>query len=209
MFSIQPGDFRSLAICTFAAALALVSLTGCETTATTLPASQTYASEPQSISEGDGIKITFPGTQGLDTEQRVRRDGMVTIPMLGEIKAAGKTPSDLEKELLGKYSSQLVSKEVSVTIVSSQFAVFVSGAVNHPGKITSDHPLSALEAVMEAGGFDSSKANMATVTIIRTEGGKTKNFTINLKEVLDGRANDPFYLKPSDIIVVPEKFSWF
>jgi protein involved in polysaccharide export with SLBB domain len=63
------------------------------------------------------------------------------------------TPSDMEKELVKLYASQLVSKEVSVTVVSSTFVVFVSGAVIRPGKIISDHPLSALEAIMEAGRF--------------------------------------------------------
>ena len=62
---------------------------------------------------------------------------------------------------------------------------------------------------MEAGGFDMTRANMDAVTVIRMEEGKTKNYVLNLKAVIDGKSHDPFYLKPSDIVHVPEKFSWF
>jgi protein involved in polysaccharide export with SLBB domain len=94
-------------------------------------------------------------------------------------------------------------------VVSSTFTIFVSGAVVKPGKVVADHPLSALEAVMEAGGFDATKADMKAVVITRQEAGQYKNYTVDLKQVLEGKQSEPFYLKPSDIVYVPEKFSWF
>jgi len=123
--------------------------------------------------------------------------------------AAGLTPAALERDLLQRYSTQLVSKEITVTVISSSFLVYVSGAVIHPGKIESTHPMTAIEAIMEAGGFDSAKADTTAVVVIRNEGGQTKNTTLNLKLVLEGKQNRAFFLKPSDIIYVPEKFSWF
>lgn len=126
------------------------------------------------------------------------------------MKVTGFKPADLERELVRLYSPQLQSKEVNVTVVSSTFAVFVTGAVLHPGKILSDRPISALEAIMEAGGFDNAKANIKAVVVIRQGAdGKTTNYTLNLKLVLEGKDNEPFYLKPSDIVVVPERFSMF
>jgi polysaccharide export outer membrane protein len=161
------------------------------------------------LREGDTLKISFPGAPNLDTTQQVRLDGRITLSMVGEVMAAGRTPGGLEKELLKVYSSQLLSKEVTVTVVSSSISVFVTGAVIHPGKVVSDHPISALEAVMEAGGFDSAKADMKAVVVIRKEGARTQNYTLNLKLVLEGKQNEQFNLKPSDIVYVPEKFSWF
>jgi protein involved in polysaccharide export with SLBB domain len=73
----------------------------------------------------------------------------------------------------------------------------------------SDHPITALEAVMEAGGFDYTKADLRGVQVIRREAGNTRNYTLNLKRVMEGKAGEPFYLKPSDIVYVPEKFTWF
>jgi polysaccharide export outer membrane protein len=168
-------------------------------------------SQPEvlTIREGDVLKISFPGAPTLDTQQQVRRDGRITMPLGGEVVAAGLTPNGLEQELIKVYASQLVSKEVSVTVVSSTFSVFVSGAVVRPGKVTSDHPLSALEAVMEAGGFDRTKADMRAVVVTRQEGNQYKNYTVDLKAVLDGKQTEPFYLKPADVVYVPELFSWF
>jgi protein involved in polysaccharide export with SLBB domain len=85
----------------------------------------------------------------------------------------------------------------------------VTGAVLRPGKIMSNRPITALEAIMEAGGVDYAKANLKAVTVTRLEGGQFKTYTLNLKLVLDGQQTKPFYLKPSDIVKVPERFSWF
>ncbi len=145
----------------------------------------------------------------LNDSQQIRRDGKIALSMVGEVVAAGLTPADLEKEILKLYSSQLVTKEVTVTVTSSSFPIFVTGAVIRPGKILSDHPITALEAIMEAGGFDYAKADLGHVRVVRTEKAGTKNYTLNLKEALQAKQSTPFYLKPSDIVYVPEKFSWF
>ena len=189
--------------------------TGCETTPSAdLTSSAERPSESDEaevlvLSEGDDVRIAFPGAPTLDTTQRVRTDGRITLSMVGEVIAAVITPSELEKKLLDLYETELVSKEVTVTVISSTFTVFVSGAVLSPGKIVSDHPISALEAVMEAGGFDSARADMQAVRIVRVQDGMTKNYVVDLKSALEGGQSQPFYLKRSDIVYVPEKFRWF
>ena len=75
----------------------------------------------------------------------------------------------------------------------------------HPGKLMAERPISVLEAVMEAGGFDNAKANMRRVVVLRNEEGQLKHYTLNLKRVLDGKSKQLFYLRPSDIVYVPEK----
>ncbi len=165
--------------------------------------------EAFTLQGGDVVRIGFPGTPALETTQAVRGDGRMNLPMVGEVQVAGKTPSALEKELVALYAPQLVSKEVTVTVVSSSYAVFVSGAVLRPGKVLATHPITALEAIMEAGGFDVAKAKMTAVVVVRQEGEKTQSFTLNLKLVLDGRKDESFMLRRSDIVYVPEKFNWF
>jgi protein involved in polysaccharide export with SLBB domain len=71
----------------------------------------------------------------------------------------------------------------------------------------SDHPITALEAVMEAGGFDNTKANLKGVRIIRHEGSSTRNYIVNLKRVVDGKSSESFYLKPGDIVCAGEDSS--
>ena len=206
------GSVRRLPLVMLAAlgVAALTAVTGCQTTQVREPAGKSSnSSEAIALREGDVLKISFPGTPNLDATQQIRRDGKIVLSLVGEVTAAGMSPAELEKELIKLYSSQLVSKEVTVTLVSSSFPVFVTGAVIRPGKILSDHPITALEAIMEAGGFDYTKANLSAVTVIRNEGGHLKNHTLNLKLVLQGKQSTPFYLKPADIVYVPEKFSWF
>lgn len=166
-------------------------------------------SEAVSLREGDVVKVSFPGAPSLNTIQPIRRDGRIALPLVGEVNAAGLKPSELEKHLLSLYAPQLVTKEVSVTVESSSFPIFVTGAVLRPGKILSNRPITALEAIMEAGGVDYAKANLAAVKVTRNEQGNVKSYTLNLKLQLEGKQGQPFYLKPSDIIYVPERFSWF
>ena len=167
------------------------------------------ANESLYLREGDVLKIFFPGSPTLDSTQVIRRDGKINLPLVGDVDAAGMTPKALEAKLLDLYAPQLSSKQVTVQVESSSFPFYVTGMVLHPGKILTDHPITALEAVMEAGGFDYSKADLKDVTVIRRENGIMKNYKLNLKAVLDGRQSDPFYLKPDDIIYVPERFNMF
>jgi len=189
----------------------LAMVAGCQTQRpVATPAKQTTdGTEVITLREGDVLKISFPGSANLNTTQPIRRDGMISMPLVGEVKAAGKTPTELEKNLMDLYSTQLVSKEVTVEVQSSLFPVYVSGSVLHPGKIMSDHPITALEAVMEAGGFDYTKANLKKVQVTRREGEGTRIYVLNLKQVMEGRGGKSFYLKPADIIYVPEQFQWF
>jgi polysaccharide biosynthesis/export protein len=161
------------------------------------------------LREGDLVKVTFPGAPNLDSAQQIRRDGKITLQLIGEMMAAGMTPSELEKEILKLCGSQLVSKEVMVTVDASLFPVFVTGAVIHPGKVMTDRPITALQAIMQAGGFNYTTANLKSVRVIREENGRVKSFNVNLKSTLQGKNSDPFDLKPADIVYVPEKFSWF
>jgi polysaccharide export outer membrane protein len=165
--------------------------------------------ESLNLREGDVLKIFFPGSPTLDSTQVIRRDGKINLPLVGDVDAAGMTPVALEKKLVELYAPQLSSKQVTVQVESSSFPFYVTGMVLRPGKILADHPITALEAVMEAGGFDYAKADLKDVTVIRRENNTMKNYKLNLKAVLNGRQSDPFYLKPDDIVYVPERFNMF
>jgi polysaccharide export outer membrane protein len=161
------------------------------------------------LHEGDTLSVTFAGAPDLNTVATIRRDGRITLKSLGEFKAAGLTPSEMEKQLIQLYGSQLQTKDVTVAVQSSAFPVYVTGAVLRPGKIMSDRPITALEAIMEAGGFDYTRANLKAVRVLRTQNDRTDHYTLNLKKVLQGEESEQFHLKPADIIYVPEKFTLF
>jgi polysaccharide export outer membrane protein len=189
-------------------AVLFLASTGCQTTPPKATAEAPH-SEALILREGDVLKITFPGSPNLDTTQTIRRDGKITLQLVGEITAAGLAPTDLESKLSDVYSNQLVTHEITVAVISSSIPVFVDGAVLRPQKVVSDHPISALEAVMEAGGFDYTKANTKDVQVIRYEDGREHTYNLNLKAMMDGKPTEQFFLKPYDIVHVPERFSWF
>jgi polysaccharide export outer membrane protein len=171
----------------------------------------TTNSEDIILREGDVVKIDFPGSPSLTTTSAlIRRDGIINLPFVGEVKAAGKTPEQLKETLQKLYASQVETKELLVQVVSSKFPVFVTGAVVRPGKLESDHPMTALEAIMESGGFDFTKANLKTVIVLRQQPNKElKSYVLNMKGVLNGTIAKQFYLKPFDIIYIKERFVWF
>jgi polysaccharide biosynthesis/export protein len=198
----------------------LVAATGCKSTnhtvedaamASAVAAVQAapVTNESLILREGDTVKINFPAAPNLNTSQAIRRDGKISLALVGEVQAAGLTPIELQNKLLEAYGPQLQTKEVTVSLESSAFPVYVTGAVLRPGKIISDRPLTALEAVMEAGGFDYNRANMKKVRIIRYVDGKQQNLTVNMKALLDKGEGQVLKLQPSDILYVPERFVWF
>jgi polysaccharide export outer membrane protein len=161
------------------------------------------------LRESDILRISFPGAPSLDSIQTIRRDGKITLDMVGEIKAAGLTAPALEQQLLKAYGDQLVTKEVTVTVQTSVFVVYVTGAVLRPGKLVSDRVETPLEAVIEAG-LDPAKANLKKIVVIRENvNGQTQHFNLNLDDVIKGKTTVPFTLRSMDKIYVPEKFTWF
>ena len=122
------------------------------------------------LREADVVNIAFPGAENLNTTQTIRRDGKITLPDLGEVAAAGKTPSSLQKELVGLYAKELVSsKDIRVLRFSRlNISCLCDRRRSKTGKLLSDHPMTVLEAIMESGGFDYARANTKAVKVIRT-----------------------------------------
>ena len=201
----RPNWFKALAKLSVLLCVVVAPLSGCETPEKISPEDSTPYSSVK-LTEGDTLSITFPGSPDLNTAQRIRRDGKIDMKTVGEIQAAGKTPKELEKDILKLYEKDIPLKEVSVILQSTSYPVYVSGSVMHPGKIMAERPISALEAIMEAGGFDNAKANLKKVVVIRKEEDRPpKHYKLNLKDELTGKSKQVFYLRPNDIVYVPEK----
>jgi len=165
--------------------------------------------EPRVLREGDIVKVEFPGAPDLNTRETIKRDGKIAL-LVGQVEAAGKTVEQLQREILDLYAPQLVTKVVIVSVEASSFPVYITGAVSRSGKMTFDRPVTALEAVLEAG-VNLAAANLKAVRLTRTSGGNTEVIMLNLDRELKGKPAQakPLYLKASDILYVPEKFQWF
>lgn len=170
------------------------------------PAPVSNASAVQILGEGDTISITFPNAPSLNSNQQIRTDGRITLQLKGDVMAAGLTPEALENVISRLYEQDLTSPEVTITVISSSFHVYVDGQVRRPGKVVVNYPLTALAAVMEAGGFNPDTADTKNVVILRTNG---ERIIKNLQSIMDGQSNEQFFLQRGDTVLVNERLQIF
>ncbi|MEP6937827.1 MAG: SLBB domain-containing protein, partial [Chthoniobacterales bacterium] len=147
-------------------------------------------------------KLSFIGSPELNGSQKIRVDGRLNLPLIGEVQAAGKTITALQVDLSGRYKSQLQSTDVLVTLESSAAHVTVSGAIAKPTTLTFDRPTTVLQAIMEAGG-PNPYGNLKSVRLIRTSRGQHRSEVLNVDAAMKGLTT-PFYVRDGDIIYVPQ-----
>ena len=201
---------KQMLCCLWLAALSFM-IAGCQTPP--IPANSSLnvveasiPSMPGVLREGDIIQIMFATSTNLNTTQRIQMDGNVSLQFVNDARAAGKTPLEFAQSLEKLYQAHLRGVEpITVSVISNAAAVYVTGAVLRPGRIPLERPLTVLDAVMEAGGVDNSRAKLSGVTVLRVENGKRVSRRVNLKHTLEGRDASLFYLKPFDTVYVPEK----
>lgn len=191
-------------------ALLVMICTGCQSPPPPdVPAERAVPDRDIALREGDVVSLVFPGSPDLNTTQQIRRDGKINLALVGDIQAAGLAPAALEEAVLAAYGNQLVSPQVTVSLQSAAFSVYVTGMVGRPGKITLDRPITLIEAIMEAGGFDYQRANLKAVRVMRRNGDRMQTHIVNLRPVMKGEPTPAFYLRSFDIIYVPERYSVF
>ena len=135
---------------------------------------------PNYLSPGDVVKISFPAAPELNQTQKLGPDGALSLPLVGEVHAAGKSPAQLQTELANLYKPQLQDNEVLVTLETRALPIVVSGAVAKPGKIVFERPATVLEAIMEAGGF-TPEADLKRVSVIRIVKGEPSPYPRNAR----------------------------
>ena len=106
---------------------------------------------------GDDLAINVWENPNLSTEVVIRPDGTITMPLIGDLKAAGETPSSLKAQIkarLADFVKLNAGSEITVAVKSARsYRVTVSGEVNHPGVFNADHYITVSEAIAQAGGF--------------------------------------------------------
>src|SRR5437016_7825121 len=155
------------------------------------------------LASGDVLKLTFSAAPELNQSQKIRADGKLSLPLVGEVDAAGKTVGQLQGELIQLYKSQLKTPEVTVSLEASVTTVVVSGAVSKPGRIVFERPTTVFQAIMQAGG-PSEFGTLKKVRLVRTVNGVTRSQVMNVREALVGQGTKPFYVRDGDVIWVPQ-----
>lgn len=157
------------------------------------------------LAPGDELDLRFFYTPELNDIQVIRADGKITLQLVGDVSAAGLTPPELQKTLEERYAG-LIEKP-SVAVIARQLYhrnIYVGGSVRLPGVLPMPGHLTALEAIMMAGGFDMKEADSGEVLVIRREpGGERSAHVIDLSDAICGKEpGQPFYLHAQDIVYV-------
>src|SRR6266705_2845953 len=158
------------------------------------------------LSPGDAIKVSYAEETVPDQTQKIRRDGKLSLPLIGEVAAAGKKVIDFQDELVSRYEGKLENNEVLVTLENGTATVTVSGFANKPGPIAFDRPKTVYQAIMEAGGV-SDYGSASNVHLTRIINGEQSTETINLRPTCQGKPTKPKYVQDGDVIYISR--SWF
>ncbi len=192
---------RSLVPCGLVLVVLLtLTLVGCETPLPPLP-NPPGPHTAVKLSPGDVIKLTFAEESDLDQTQKIRRDGKISVPLLGEVQAGGRRIIDLQRELVRRYQDYLENPEVLVTLENGLATVIVSGFVNRPGSITFDRPTTVYQAIMQAGGV-SDYGSLRNVHLTRVVGGVQRTESFSLRPEIRGEPTRPRYVQDGDVIYV-------
>lgn len=131
----------------------------------------------------------------------VRPDGMIALPLVGEMKADGLTPEELRRQLTTKIGEFITDPEVSIDIAkinSKKYYIMGEGAA-HPGPVPLTEPITVLQALATAGGFQTF-ANTKKIYVLRG----TQKLPFNYKEALQGKNLDKnITIQNGDMIVIP------
>jgi polysaccharide export outer membrane protein len=158
------------------------------------------------IGPEDVLAIVFWRDQDMSSEVIVRSDGMITIPIIRDVKAAGLTPTALADKI--QEAAREFVTDASVTVVVRQMnsrKVFITGEVNRPGAYSLASSTTVMQLIAIAGGL-TEFADSRRISVMRVDGGQGKTFMFDYKDVARGKKrNQNLVLKPGDTVVVPEK----
>jgi len=175
-----------------------------------VPPSATVAATPYRINPGDELEILVWGDERLQRTVLVLPDGTFAFPLVGQVNAAGRLPTELERVITAGLQPQYKGPVPQVTVSvkkASGYQFSVVGKVNNPGTFTPGRYVNALEALAIAGG-PAQFANPNGARIIRKSGDRLFTMPIHLQDALRGEIgrlgpNDIPRIESGDTLVVP------
>jgi polysaccharide export outer membrane protein len=198
----------------FLALFLLLILTGCAT-APGSPDAPKFNAEAQAVSTyhigvDDQLQITVWHNPDLSVSVPVRPDGKITVPLIGDVVAGGKTPEEVASEVKDKLQAYVRDPQVAVILTelrSHEYLsrVRVTGAVRTPVSLPYRQGMTVLDAVLAAGGTTEFAAPDHT-ELYRKDGDTTRSYAVRLGNILQqGELTTNYPVQPGDVITVPQR----
>ena len=156
------------------------------------------------IQPNDLLEIVVWGEPDISRMVLVRPDGRISLPLVQDIQASELTPVELKEKMENRLKEYLDSPNVTVIVEAIQsYKVYVIGKIQNPGGIVVEKPITVLQALTLAGGFQEF-ADKSEISIVRTTGREHLIFEFNYKDVIKGKkAEENIFLRSGDVVVVP------
>jgi polysaccharide biosynthesis/export protein len=207
------SDFGALRTCRrtgVIAALSVLMLVACSATYPPAPKAASVSEQAYIIGPMDTLAITVWRNPELSSTSQVRPDGRISAPLVEDLPAAGRTPTELAREIekaLGKFIRDPV-----VTVMVSGFQgtyaqqVRVIGEAARPQSIPFRQGMSLLDVMIQVGGLTDFADGNHAVLVRGSEGGK--QYTVHLKDLIKrGDISANAEVRPGDVLIIPQ--SWF
>ncbi len=164
-----------------------------------VPVAADYVIGPQDV-----LGVVFWREPELSGDVTVRPDGRITLPVIGELQAAGLHPNALQGQILAAAGKYLADANVAVVVraINSR-KIFITGRVTTPGSHPLTGPLTVMQAIALAGGL-TEYADSKNITVLRSQNGESRTLRFNYKDVVKGKnLQQNVQLLPGDTVVVP------
>lgn len=172
-----------------------------------------YAAEPDPrkqeyvLGPSDVVRVNVWKNPELSGDAIVRPDGTISLPLVGDVPAAGRTPSQLRAEIAQKLTAFLKDDSATVTVsvaAINSYRFVVSGNVEHGGSFIANHYLTVTEALALAGGPNRFGSAEQTVIIRQNPGGAPKRIPVDYPAILEGKKpGQDLPVLAGDVIYVP------
>jgi polysaccharide biosynthesis/export protein len=195
---------RTLAISRIAAAL-LVLLCGAAAAQTATTQTEQDPPNAYQIGLGDVLEVSVWKNPELSVTVPVRPDGRISVPLLGDVQAAGLTPLALKAALTGGYKEYVTAPGVSVVVKEIHSRkIYVTGEVAHPGTYDLEPRGKLMQALALAGGLTPYAKGRVILLRDGHDGRQEKRMEVALKSIINGKKpEDNVLLQPGDTLVVP------
>jgi polysaccharide biosynthesis/export protein len=173
------------------------------TAAVTPPTASVSVSSDYRLASGDKLRIEVYKDTQLSQSLQVRPDGKITLPLVGDVAAAGRTSLELRDSIVTSLREYIKEPVVTVIVVETTPQVaYIMGEVAKPGPVALTGTMTILQALAMAGGF-TDFANRKDILIQRNGPGGQKTLTFNYKEAVnDDTRHAPLLLQPGDMVIV-------
>lgn len=155
------------------------------------------------VAAGDKLRIEVYKDPQLSQSVQVRPDGKITMPLIGDIEATGRTPIEVRDAIAKSLKEYVTNPTVTVIVVEATLATaYVMGEVNHPGAVTLQAPLTIMQALALAGGLKDF-ADAKNIRVLRKASWGVETISFNYKDAMKS-SRAPIYLRAGDTVVVPD-----